>query len=156
MQLENTVRRFEKLVIIILLALLGVVVIGAIIWFAIFLVKDFIMVTHGDLIVDLSNHMMHIFGFIFSIIIGLEIFETVKIYLEKHVFHAEMIILVAIIAIARKIIILDTTHINPQQIIAFAVLLTALGGCYFLVKWSKRLDKPNKKPKVKNNKTPTN
>lgn len=119
---------------------MGVVVIGAIVWFAVFLVKDFILVTHGNLIFDLSNHMMHIFGFIFSIIIGLEIFETIKIYLEKHVFHAEMIILVAIIAMARKIIILDATHVTPNQIIAIAILITALGGCYFLVKWTKKLD----------------
>lgn len=149
MPLENAVRKFEKLIIIILLCLMGVVVIGAIVWFAVFLVKDFLLVTHGNLIVDLSNHMMQIFGFIFSIIIGLEIFETIKIYLEKHVFHAEMIILVAIIAIARKIIILDATHIIPQQIIAIAILLTALSGSYFLIKWTKRLDTHHKKPKSK-------
>jgi len=120
---------------------MGLVVISAIIWFAIYFVKDFILVTHGNIIIDLSNHMMHIFGFIFSIIIGLEIFETIKIYLEKHVFQAEMIILVAIIAMARKIIILDATHVTAEKIISIAILITALGICYFLVKWTKKQDK---------------
>ena len=138
MNAAEIIKKFEKIVIYVLLMLMALVIIGAIIWFAFFLVKDFMIVTHGNLMLDLSNHMMQIFGFMFSIIIGLEIFDTIKVYLEKHIFHAEMIILVAIIAVSRKIIILDMSHLSPIKIIAIAILIAALTGRYFIIKKSKK------------------
>lgn len=141
MKAEKIIQKFEKITIYILLTLMALVIIGAIIWFAFFLIKDFIVVTHGNLMMDLSNHMMQIFGFMFSIIIGLEIFDTIKVYLEKHVFHAEMIILVAIIAVSRKIIILDMSHLSPIKIIAIALLIASLTGSYFIIKKSKKQEK---------------
>ena len=59
-----------------------------------------------------SAELFHLFGYFLLILIGLELLETIKAYLDRREFHVEIILLVAIIAIARKIILLDSAEIG--------------------------------------------
>ena len=57
-------------------------------------------------IVD-ANGLMELFSLVLILLIGLELSETVKAYLQHDVVHVELVLLVAIIALARKVIIWD-------------------------------------------------
>ena len=68
------------------------------------------------------------------ILIGLELIETIKIYLVDESIHVEVIILVAIVAIARKIIILDLYKLPPVTLLGIAAIVLALCIGYFFLK----------------------
>jgi uncharacterized membrane protein (DUF373 family) len=68
------------------------------------------------------------------ILIGLELIETIKVYLVEEMVHVEVILLVAIIAVARKVIVLDVKLLPPLSLIGVAAIILALSGGYFLLK----------------------
>ncbi|MDF7808771.1 phosphate-starvation-inducible PsiE family protein [Pontiellaceae bacterium B12219] len=80
------------------------------------------------------KEMMEVFGFILMVVIGLELLETIKAYLDKRVIHVEVVLLVALVAVARKIIILDYYEITPEMLLSIAALVLALSAGYFVVK----------------------
>ncbi len=95
----------------------------------------------GGVFIDISG-LMDIFGFFLIVLIGFELFETVKLYLKENVFHGEVILLVSLIAVARKVIVLDYTKEDPMSLIAIAVLIASISFGYFLIK--KTMRKPQK------------
>jgi len=68
------------------------------------------------------------------VLIGLELVETIKMYLEKDVFHVEVVVLVAIIAVSRKIIVIDYKSESYETVLSIAALMIALCAGYFLLK----------------------
>lgn len=98
------------------------------------------------IIIDV-NGLIDIFGFFLTVLIGLELFETVKLYLKENVFHGEVILLVSLIAVSRKVIVIDYSKEDPLTLIAIAALITSISLGYFLIKKSSRRDKT-----VQNNK----
>ena len=51
------------------------------------------------------------------VLIGVELLETVKMYLAKKTVHVEVVFTVAMIAIARKVIILDVKELFSLTLI---------------------------------------
>jgi len=78
--------------------------------------------------------MMQVLGLFLSVLIALELIETVEVYFRSHSIHVEIVVLVAIIALARKVIILDLTKYTPLTLFALGFLLFVLGVTYYLVK----------------------
>ena len=68
------------------------------------------------------------------ILIGLELIETIKVYLSSEVIPVEIIFLVAIIAVTRKVIILDFKNLDPLTLIGMAAIIIALSIGYYAVK----------------------
>lgn len=81
-----------------------------------------------------ADGLMNLFSLLLLLLIGLELIETVKIYLKDDVVHVEFIILVAIIAIARKVIIWDFEKYSTDQLIGLAIMILGLGLTYFFLK----------------------
>ncbi|MBN2481505.1 MAG: phosphate-starvation-inducible PsiE family protein [Bacteroidales bacterium] len=81
-----------------------------------------------------ANNLMELFSLFLIIIIGIELLETIKAYLQSQVVHVELVVLVAIIAIARKVIVWDFNKYTFNELIALAIMVIALGLTYFLVK----------------------
>ena len=84
------------------------------------------------------DQLLKIFGFFFIILIGFELIETIEMYFKENVIHAEIILLVAVIAVSRKVILLDLEKYEPLAIIGLGLIIIALGGCYALIKVSYR------------------
>jgi len=70
--------------------------------------------------------MMTILGLFLSVLIALELIETVEVYFHSHSIHVEIVVLVAIIALARKIIILDLSKYTPMVLFALGFLVLVL------------------------------
>ena len=86
------------------------------------------------------DELFRIFGFVFLILIGFELMETVEMYFKENVIHAEVVLLVAVIAVSRKVILLDLEKYDPLAIIGLGIIILALGGCYYLIKLSYRVE----------------
>lgn len=68
------------------------------------------------------------------VLIGLELLETIKTYLEEDRVHAEVVFLVAIVAVSRKVVILDYKETSTEMLFGMAALIVALGIGYYLVR----------------------
>jgi len=76
---------------------------------------------------------MELFGAFLAVLIAIEIFVNITVYLREEVFHAKIVVGTALMAIARKIIILDASEYSPMFIFSMAALVAAVGVVYFLV-----------------------
>lgn len=81
--------------------------------------------------------LLDIFGFFLLILIGVELLETIKAYLQEHVVHVEIVLEVALIAVARKVVILDVKELSPLTLLGIAALLVTLAAAIFLQKRSR-------------------
>jgi len=83
------------------------------------------------------DELLDLFGFFMLVIIGIELLETImKTYLIQDQPHFEVVLSVAIIAIARKVIILDIKEVDGISLIGIATIVLALTIGYFLMKRS--------------------
>ncbi len=101
----------------------------------IFLFRDFLIpeLRTPD-IGTFSANLFKIFGLFLNVLIALEILENITAYLKKHVIQVELVIITSLIAVARKIIILDFTKTGAAELAALALAILALSGSYWLVK----------------------
>lgn len=65
--------------------------------------------------------------------IGVDLLETVKMYLAKKTVHVEVVFTVAMIAIARKVVILDIKEVPSLTLIGIGAIIVALSAGYYLL-----------------------
>jgi uncharacterized membrane protein (DUF373 family) len=100
--MENFLRKFEKYTVIALLGMMVIVVFLGLIELGIIICRQMEMVSPPlYILLDISD-LLRIFGFFFLILIGLELIKTINVSLSKELVPAEVIFLVAIIAITRQ------------------------------------------------------
>jgi uncharacterized membrane protein (DUF373 family) len=76
--------------------------------------------------------LLEIFGYFLLVLIGVELLETLKAYLKKDVIHVRVVLEVALIAMARKVIIEEPSMAPGLTLFAVAALILALGiALYF-------------------------
>lgn len=130
-KLRAILRGYERTIVVILIATMGVVI-GLATLDLIWLVgKD--IVTPPILLLDVTE-LLDIFGFVLLILIGIELLETIKAYLIENVVHVEIVMEVALIAIARKVIVLETAEFSPLTGMAVAALVLALASGFYLAR----------------------
>jgi uncharacterized membrane protein (DUF373 family) len=81
-----------------------------------------------------SVSLFKIFGLFLNVLIALELLENITAYLKKHVIQVELVIVTSLIAVARKIIILDLEKTTALDLIALAAAIFALSGSYWIIK----------------------
>lgn len=78
-------------------------------------------------------------GLFFSILLTLEIIQTVRVFSKDHEVKIRIIMLVGLIAVTRKILMMDMTEAKPMEEFSVAALVVALALGYFLVSRSSKL-----------------
>ena len=96
----------------------------------IFLGKE--LVNHTDNL--LKDTLFVIFGLFLNVLIALEILENITAYLKKHVIQVELVIVTSLIAVSRKIIILDLEKKTAADLIGLATAIFALSISYLIVR----------------------
>jgi uncharacterized membrane protein (DUF373 family) len=75
--------------------------------------------------------LLEIFSFFLVILIGVELLETLKAYVKKDVIHVRLVLEVALIAMARKVIILEPNSVTALTLFGMAALISALGAAFY-------------------------
>lgn len=83
---------------------------------------------------DLQHAMQHGFAGILLILIGLELMETVRVYVHDQHVRLETVLAVAVIAVGRHILEIDLEATAGTSLIGVAALTLALGVGYFLAR----------------------
>jgi len=131
---EKILKKFEHYLLVGLLLMMALVVLLSTVELAVIIVERMLSGKPHLFLLDISD-LLDIFGFFMMILIGLELIETIKIYLVDESIHVEIICLVAIVAVTRKVIILDLYKLPPVSLLGIAAIILALTiGYYFLKK----------------------
>jgi LPXTG-motif cell wall-anchored protein len=121
----------EKYLAIALLVLMGVVVISGAVEVAYEVVSS--MIDPPGFFVGVAE-LLDIFGLFLMVLIGLELMTSIKMYLDDHRIHAEMMFLVALTAVTRKIVIMDLSNTDSLTVLGIGFLVLSLSGGYYLLK----------------------
>jgi uncharacterized membrane protein (DUF373 family) len=76
--------------------------------------------------------LLEIFGYFLLVLIGVELLETLKGYLKKNVLHARIVLEVAMIAAARKVITTEPSAVSALTLFGIAAIILALGVAFYL------------------------
>tara|TARA_B110000003_G_C16412860_1_gene442966 strand:- start:161 stop:634 length:474 start_codon:yes stop_codon:yes gene_type:complete len=78
--------------------------------------------------------ILQTFAAFMLVLIAVEIFINIRLYLGSNIIPVELVIATALMAVARKVIVLDLKAVSADQIIGLALVTLALGVSYWLVK----------------------
>jgi uncharacterized membrane protein (DUF373 family) len=79
------------------------------------------------------DQMLQMFGLFLIILLGLELLEMVKAFFQEDVIHVEVVLIVALIALARKVIILELHEPTAGILAGMAALILSVAGSYRLI-----------------------
>jgi uncharacterized membrane protein (DUF373 family) len=135
----TVLKKLEKVMIWALMVMMTIVLGLATLDLGWLIIKDVITPPYVLLSVD---QLLDIFGLFMLVLIGIELLETImKTYLTHDQPHYEVVLSVAIIAIARKVIILDVKEVDSLSLIGIASIVFGLTTGYFLMKKSRFYDR---------------
>jgi len=123
--------RFKNAIILCLLVIVAAVValsIIIVIWEMIstFLTSQ-VELSGGDIVLDF-------FGLVLLVLIGVELLEAIQAYLKSHVVHVEIVLLLGLIAVVRKVIILDYERTSVEMLLGIGGVVVAVSIAYYLIK----------------------
>jgi len=127
----DVLRKFEQVILVALVLMMSVVVFLSTVELGWIILRD--IVTPPVVLLDIDE-LLDVFGFFLLVLIGIELLETIKTYFVEHVIHAEVVIEVAVIAIARKVIILDVKELPSLTLLGMAAIIITLAVAYWVVK----------------------
>ena len=128
---SRTVRLFERIVVGSLIVMMMLVVLLAAVDLGWIIVRD---ILSPPLLLLEPGELLELFGFFLFILIGVELVETIKGYLTDSVIHVEIILEVALIAVARKVIVLDVSKYDAPMILSIGALIIALAAALSLTR----------------------
>ena len=129
--MQEALKKFEYVINTALLIMMGLVVLLATIDLGWVIVKD--ILTPPVLLLDV-NELLELFGAFLLVLIGMELLSMVKGYIAEKTIHVEVTLVVSIIAIARKVVILEPKEMDGLTLLGIAAIIFALTLGYYLLK----------------------
>ena len=122
----------EREVARILTLITGVVIISALIKLVISLSTKLLT---GSQATWLGDDLIKILGDLLTVLIALEVLQNITSYLRRHVVQIELVLVTALTAVARKVIVLPSGAENkPQLLFGLGIAVVSLAAAYWLVK----------------------
>ncbi len=84
------------------------------------------------------DDLVDIFGAFLGVLIAIEIYENIVIYLREDVIHVRVVVATALIAVSRKVIIMDFNKMDPLNVFALGALVIAVAVAYWFVRSEKK------------------
>ena len=126
-------QKFEHVCILILTGLIAIVIV-----FAIWNLALKILLSIFTSRFDPTDYAVFqaVFGMIFTVIIALEFKRSLLVLAERRnsVVQARAVVLIALLAVVRKLIIVDLKETEAMHLFALSAAILALGGVYWLVR----------------------
>lgn len=124
------IENFEKIIVYTLIVMISLVVLAETFELGWIIVRD--LISPPFLLLEV-NELLEIFGFFLLVLIGLELLESTRIYLVKGVVHVQVVLEVAMIAVARKVIILDIEKYASLTLLGFAALILGVAVAFHFI-----------------------
>jgi uncharacterized membrane protein (DUF373 family) len=121
------VQKFERWITVIVIAMLAIVVALATVELGVSLARDIIT---PPIFFPGIDRLLDIFGRVLLVVIGIELLETLRSFARRGVVRAEVVLTVALIAVARKVIVLEPAHATAVTLFGVAALILAVAVAY--------------------------
>lgn len=83
----------------------------------------------------LGNDLIKVLGDLLTVLIALEVLQNITSYLRRHVVQIELVLVTALTAVARKVIVLPSGAENkPQLLVGLGIAVVSLSAAYWLIK----------------------
>jgi uncharacterized membrane protein (DUF373 family) len=82
----------------------------------------------------MSTRLNQVLGDLLTLMIALEVLQNITSYLRRHVVQIELVLLTAMTAVARKVIVLPHGNNQPELLAGLGLAVLALGGAFWLVR----------------------
>lgn len=122
-------KKLERLIVAALMLMMSAVVLLSALELGWILIKY--ALTPPLMILEIDE-LLELFGFFLLVLIGIELLETIKNYYETGKIDLAVIFTVALIALSRKIIILEPEKYDPLTLVGMAVLILGLVAGYWV------------------------
>lgn len=86
------------------------------------------------LLLDMTD-IFQVFAAFLAVLIAIEIFANITLYLRNDIIHVKLVIATALMAIARKVIVLDLSTLDAHYLYGIAAIVIALGVTYWMLSW---------------------
>jgi uncharacterized membrane protein (DUF373 family) len=129
-RLVTIVKRFERVIAFALVVLLMIVVTLATVELGALLYKDLRL--NRATLLDVEQ-TFELFGSFLLVFVGLELLTSLKAYAREGTVHVEVVLEVALVALAQKVIILNPRS-SPLTQFGLAALILALAGAFWWVR----------------------
>lgn len=127
--------KFESAITRVLLVMMAGVVLLATIELGWILAKD--VLTPPLFLLEIEE-LLEVFGQVLLVLIGIELLHSMKVYVERREIHLEAVLVVAVIAVARKIVVVDPKELPEGALLGIAAVMLALTLGYYLVRRTHR------------------
>ena len=133
--MESLLAKMQKFTVLALAGMLVVVVVLSALHFGVLIAQEiwapprFLIRVQG---------LLEIFGYFLLVLIGVELLETLKAYLKRDVIHVRVVLEVALIAMARKVIIEEPNTVPALTLLGIAALILALSLAFYFARQAKR------------------
>jgi len=132
---DRILSKLEAVVVAAMQVLMMVVVLVATFMLYQLLLKNlFSQVARIESVDGLLPTLQQSFAGVLTVVLGLELLETLNTYFTEHHVRLEVILVVAIIAIGRHVIQIDFEHTPGTILLGVSAVILALTLGYFLVK----------------------
>jgi uncharacterized membrane protein (DUF373 family) len=118
---------FESLVIFVLMCLLMIVVVVATAELSWLLLRDLLAIR--GLLLDVDE-TFELFGSFLLVLIGVDLLSSFKTYVRERVIHMDVVLEVALIALAQKIIVMNVAGSDGLSLLGLAALIVALAVAF--------------------------
>lgn len=89
------------------------------------------------------DELLAVFGGFLIVLIAIEIFLNIILYLKKEMGHLRLVMATALMAVSRKVIILDYDKISDWHMVGMGALILSLGLAYWFICQGNRIAQPN-------------
>ncbi|AUB83719.1 phosphate-starvation-inducible PsiE family protein [Candidatus Thiodictyon syntrophicum] len=122
---------FERSLAAVLLLLIGAVAVIAVAELCFVLYLD--LISPQGLLLGLDE-LFEVFGMFLIVLIAIEFMSSIYMYMKDKSVHVEIMLLIAITALTRKVVVMKTTEADALYLIGLAALLGTLIAGYYLIK----------------------
>jgi uncharacterized membrane protein (DUF373 family) len=123
----EVMKRIEHAVTVALIAMLCAVTVLATVELGWTLARD---IASPPVLFPGIDKLLDVFGKVLLVLIGIELLETMRAFVTRGVVRAEVVLTVAMIAMARKIIIIELDHVSATSMFGVAALVASLSLAY--------------------------
>lgn len=135
MNMIEIINKVEKIIYAALMAILVLVLIASLVDLIYSVYEGLVVVTPG--LLD-SEELITVLGGFLLVLIGVELLDTIKAYFKENTIHVEIVVLLAVIAVARKVLLLNPGNVSTFEfdfeLIGIGILVAGLGAGYYLIK----------------------
>ncbi|MBP6940064.1 MAG: phosphate-starvation-inducible PsiE family protein [Deltaproteobacteria bacterium] len=123
-------KRFERAIVTVLIVLMVLVIALATIEVGWLILQD---ITSPPVLILEIDELLDIFGKFLLVLVGIELLYTLRAYWAENEVHVEVVFAMALIAVARKVIVLDVKDLDSMVLIGIAAVVLALSVGYYYV-----------------------